>query len=99
LQPFAKAVIDAMEDSSVDDGSAPTLTRIVVYVGLRLYVVVMILLFLYGLMHLVQMIVGKGDIVKVEEIIIVHEHETEEEAERARLAAKKQGRSKKQKDQ
>jgi uncharacterized membrane protein len=100
--PFATAVIDAFEDEE-----STSVTKIFVYVGVRLLIVCTLLLFLYVLMKLAQLIIGTNDtIVKVEEIIIVHEYDTEEEAAKAReeeeakqRRQRQTPRGKKQKDQ
>jgi hypothetical protein len=94
MRPFIEAVIEATQDE--DTGTTLSPMRLLVYVGLRLYVVVMGLLLIYALSRLVQMVVGNGDIVVEEEVVIVHEHDTEEEAAKARAA---QARGKKQKSQ
>ena len=77
-----------------EESSSPT--SIIVYVGLRIYVVVMGLMFLYALSQLVQVVIGRGDIEMVQEVVVVHEYDTEEEAIKARTA---QTRGKKQKAQ
>ncbi|KAG7351393.1 hypothetical protein IV203_010753 [Nitzschia inconspicua] len=94
IKPFALAVADAMKDDETGNSLSPT--KLLVYVGLRVYVVLMFLLLIFALSRLVQMFVGTGDIVMEEEVVIVHEYDTEEEAAKARAA---QTRGKKQKSQ
>ncbi|KAL3899024.1 MAG: hypothetical protein SGARI_006546 [Bacillariaceae sp.] len=94
IRPFAEAVVEATQDEETGDTLSPQ--KLLLYVGLRLYVVVMGLMLVYALSRLVQMIVGNGDIIIEEEVVIVHEHDTEEEAAKARAA---QVRGKKQKAQ
>lgn len=60
-------------------------TRLFVFV-LRLLILLFGILFLYAIGRLVNFLIG-GDIIKEEEIVIVHEYETEEEAAKARAAA------------
>jgi CBS domain-containing protein len=94
VKPFALAVAEAMKDQ--DTGNALSPTKLIIYVGLRVYVVIMGLLLIFALSRLFQMFIGNGDIVMEEEVVIVHEHDTEEEAAKARAA---QSRGKKQKAQ
>lgn len=94
IEPFALAVVDAMKDD--DTGVALSPMKLLVYVGLRVYVVLMGLLLVVALSRLLQMFIGTGDIVMEEEVVIVHEHDTEEAAAKARAA---QSRGKKQKAQ
>jgi CBS domain-containing protein len=94
IKPFIDSVIEAMKDE--DTGFSLSPVKLLVYVGLRVYVVVVALLSIYALSRVFQMLIGSGDIVMEEEVVIVHEHETEEEAAKARAAL---SRSKKQKAQ
>jgi CBS domain-containing protein len=94
IKPFADAVIEAMKDE--DTGIALSPMKLLIYVGLRVYVVIIGLLLIYALSRLFQMVIGYGDIIMEEEVVIVHEHETEEEAAKARAAL---SRGKKQKAQ
>ncbi|KAL3935924.1 MAG: hypothetical protein SGARI_002770 [Bacillariaceae sp.] len=96
VRPFAEAVVEATQDE--DTGTTLSPTKLLLYVGLRLYVVIMGLLLIFALSRLVQMIVGNGDIYMEEEVVIVHEHDTEEEAAKAR-AAQARGKKQKQKNQ
>lgn len=89
-----------------DGGGSGGITRIVIYVGIRMMIVVTGLVFLYALTQIVQLIIGTGTITRVEEVVIVHEHSTEAEAAEARAKEeqrsrqkRRSGRSKKQKDQ
>ena len=83
FEPFFDEVSKVMSD---DD----SVFKVFVLSIIRLLVILVALGFVYAAARFIQMFVGK-EIVKEEEIVIVHEYETEEEAEKARQEeAKKQ---------
>jgi hypothetical protein len=77
-----------------DDDS---LIKVIVFSGLRIIVILAVICFVFAFAKVIQYIIG-GVIVQEEEIVIVHEFATEEEAREAR-ANKKTRKSKKSKSQ
>jgi hypothetical protein len=93
IKPFADAVAEAMKDD--DSGITLSPIKLLNYVGLRVYVVVIGLLLMYALSRVFQMLIGYRDIIVEEEVVIVHEHETEEKAAKARKATLSRGKKQK----
>eukprot|EP00536_Pseudo-nitzschia_multiseries_P008963 jgi/Psemu1/297104/fgenesh1_pm.239_\ len=85
FKPFFLAVQDALRESGNGDGSSSTATGGMMYVGVRMFLVVLFLAICYVGAKVLQLLVG-SDYEVVQEIVIVHEHETEEEAAKARAA-------------
>jgi membrane protein YdbS with pleckstrin-like domain len=77
-----------------DDDS---LIKVIVFSGLRIIVIMAVVCFIFAFAKLLQYIIGR-EIVQEEEIVIVHEFASEEEAREAR-ANKKSRKSKKSKSQ
>jgi len=93
LRPFLEAVEGAI--SETNDGGERSPTQVMAYLGIRmLYILVALAIFWIGT-KIIDLMIG-GDIEMVEEVVIVHEHETEEEAAKAR-AAMKRGKRRKEK--
>ncbi|VEU34939.1 unnamed protein product [Pseudo-nitzschia multistriata] len=80
FKPFFLAVQDALRETSGNDSST---THVLMYVVVRIVVVVVMMILCYIGAKVLQLLVG-GDYEVVEEIVVVHEHETEEEAAKAR---------------
>ena len=89
VSPFVQALLEASEQEG-------TGTRVLVHVGIRMLAVIIMMLAVYSLLKVVQLFIGK-DITIVEEVVIVHEHDTEEEAAKARAEQKSKSRTKKSK--
>mmetsp|Transcript_26281 Transcript_26281/g.72214 ORF Transcript_26281/g.72214 Transcript_26281/m.72214 type:complete len:200 (-) Transcript_26281:732-1331(-) len=95
LKPFFLAVQDALHESS--GGSSDywnanananihsSVTRVLTYVGVRMFLILVLLAVFYVGAKVMELVVG-SDYEVVEEIVVVHEHGTEEEAARARAA-------------
>lgn len=79
FKPFMLSVSSMMDDDE-------NIGKRVLFFVLRLTILFAMILFIYTLGRLFNYIVG-GDIIQEEEVVVVHEHETPEEAERARKAA------------
>jgi hypothetical protein len=89
IQPFVTAMIDAANEEG-------TAIRVVSHVGIRMLVVMVGLLTMYSLMKVFQLFIG-SDVTVVEEVVIVHEYDTEEEAAKARAEQANKSRAKKSK--
>mmetsp|Transcript_306 Transcript_306/g.567 ORF Transcript_306/g.567 Transcript_306/m.567 type:complete len:210 (-) Transcript_306:367-996(-) len=97
FKPFFLAVQDALHESS--GGSSDywnananananinsSVTRVLTYVGVRMFLILVLLAVFYVGAKVMELVVG-SDYEVVEEIVVVHEHGTEEEAARARAA-------------
>ena len=92
FKPFLLAVQEALEDTTDEDGTK-SMQQIMAYIGIRMLFVVLLLLIIYVGSKLFQLMVG-GDIEIVEEVIIVHEHETEADAQKARQKTTRSKRKK-----
>lgn len=92
FEPFLIAISDALHETSTDE-SGQSLARIMAYVGIRMVLVIGVLMCFYVAGKVFQLMIG-GDYEIVEEVVIIHEHETEEAAAKARAATT---RGKKQK--
>jgi hypothetical protein len=86
IAPFVSAMIAA----SNEEGTG---LRVVTYVGFRMLVVIMGILTMYSLLKVFQLFIGT-DVTVVEEVVVVHEYDTEEEAAKARAEQKSKSRSK-----
>jgi hypothetical protein len=91
FKPFVVAISDALEE----DGSTNSPTQVLMYLGIRMFMVVGVLFSMYVGAKIMQLFLG-GNYEIIEEVIIVHEHETEEEAAKAR-ASTTRGKKTKQK--
>ena len=60
---------------------------------LRLLIIFIAILFVYAMGRIINLLIG-GDIIREEEVVIIHEYDTEEEAARARAAQSRRKRSK-----
>ena len=83
LNPFFLAVQDTLRDTSSNNNNDSTATQIVMYVGVRVFLIVLFLAFIFVGAKIMQVVIG-SDYEVVEEIIVVHEHETEDDAAKAR---------------
>ena len=94
LKPFLLLVLDALKNSNNNEGSS--IENFIIYVGVRMGVILVFCIFGYVGGKLFQLLIGTKDgiIEVVEEIVILHEHDTEEDAAKARSQT---SRSKKQK--
>lgn len=86
VAPFVMSIMEAANEEG-------TALRVITHVGARMLVVAVGLLVIYSFLRAFQLVVGT-DVTVVEEIVIVHEYDTEEEAAKARAAS---SRGKKQK--
>jgi hypothetical protein len=91
FQPFVLAIGDALEEA---DGTKSS-TQVLAYLGIRMLMIGGVLCSMYVGAKVLQLFVG-SDYEIIEEVVIVHEHETEEEAAKAR-AATTRGKKSKQK--
>jgi hypothetical protein len=92
FEPFLIAIRDALDETSTDE-SGQSLAKIMTYIGIRMLLVIGLLSCFYVAGKIIQLLIG-GDYEIVEEIVIVHEHESEKAAAKARAATT---RGKKQK--
>ena len=92
FEPFLEAVQDALDETQRND-SPSSLSKIAIYLGIRMVFVLGVLTMVYIGAKILQLLVG-SDYEIVEEVVVVHEHDTEEEAAKARA---KTTRGKKQK--
>lgn len=90
--PFILAILEALDETS-DPDSTKGPSEVAAYLGIRMAFVIIILMVVHALAKIAQLVIGTNYEV-VEEIVILHEHDTEEEANRARTATT---RGKKQK--
>jgi hypothetical protein len=72
-------------------GDDSSLSKIIFYNVVRLIIIFAALGFVFAIARILNMVIG-GDLIQEEEIVVVHEFETEEEASKARAAG---GRGKK----
>lgn len=93
FEPFFVAIAEAIRETN--DAGERTPTQVIAYLAVRMAVVVGLLTVFYIGAKIIGLMIG-GDIEVVEEIVIVHEHKTEEEAAKAR-AAMSRGKRQKQK--
>jgi len=94
FRPFFIAVQDALNETSGDDNNGQKSPfQILAYIGIRMVVVIGVLTVFWAGGKVLQLFVGK-DYEIVKEVVVVHEHATEEDAARARA---KTTRGKKQK--
>ena len=91
FQPFVLAIGDALEE----ENGTKSPTQVLAYLGIRMIMIVGVLFSMYVSSKILQLFVG-SDYELIEEVVIVHEHETEEEAAKAR-AATTRGKKSKQK--
>jgi len=92
FEPFLEAVQDALDETQRND-SPSSLSKIAIYLGIRMVFVLGVLTMVYIGAKILQLLVG-NDYEIVEEVVVIHEHDTEEEAAKARA---KTTRGKKQK--
>jgi len=82
LKPLFLAVQDALRNTSNSSNNS-TAAQMAMYVGVRVFLIVLLLAFVYVGARIMQLVIG-SDYEVVEEIVVVHEHETEDDAARAR---------------
>lgn len=92
FKPFLIMVLDAL--TNTNQQSSGSIQQFVMYIGVRMFVIGVFILLFYSCQKIVQLVVGNNDIEVIEEIIIVHEHDTEEEASKARSQTTRGKRSK-----
>lgn len=90
--PFFLAIQNALDETSQDDGNT-SIARIAAYLGIRMALVIGLLMAAYVGGKVLQLLIG-SDYEIVEEVVIVHEHETEEEAAKARAGTTRGKKSK-----
>jgi len=95
FKPFFFLIEDALRETSGGDNQNSSPTKVFMYIGVRMFIVMGVLWVIYVGAEVLQLFLG-SDIEVVEEIVIVHEHTTEEEAAKARATTT---RGKKQKSQ
>jgi len=88
IKPFIGQVSDLMNDDE-------NLGKRLLFFVLRLFIIFVAMGFVVVIAKIIDRFIG-GDIVKEEEIVIVHEYDTQEEADKARAAAARSKRSKKE---
>mmetsp|Transcript_8034 Transcript_8034/g.16603 ORF Transcript_8034/g.16603 Transcript_8034/m.16603 type:complete len:192 (+) Transcript_8034:165-740(+) len=85
LAPFFVLVRDALRDTS-GGGTYSSANQVLAYLGVRMVFVLGLMSVVYAGSRVVQLLLGQ-DFEVVQEVVIVHEHETEEDAARARAGA------------
>jgi hypothetical protein len=83
IKPFFDAVMDASDRYTREE--SPVL-RIFWYLGPRAVIILSGILFVLTGGKVLQLLVGRDDVTLVQEVVIVHEYDTEEEAAAARAA-------------
>jgi len=92
FEPFLIAVQDALDQTTIEDGEK-SLAQIGAYLGIRMIFVVLLLVIIYVGGKVIQLVIG-SDIEIVQEVVVVHEHESEGEAAKARAATTRGKRTK-----
>mmetsp|Transcript_3490 Transcript_3490/g.4124 ORF Transcript_3490/g.4124 Transcript_3490/m.4124 type:complete len:180 (+) Transcript_3490:76-615(+) len=93
FKPFLILVLDTLTNTN-QQSSGSSIQQCVMYIGVRMFVIGVFILLFYSCQKIVQVVVGNNDIEVIEEIIIIHEHDTEEEASKARSQTTRGKRSK-----
>jgi hypothetical protein len=88
--PFLKAALEVMSDED-------SIGKVIIFNLVRLLVIFVVIGVIYAIGRLFQMFIGR-EIVIDEEIVIVHEYKTREEAEKA-MKKTRRGAKDKAKDQ
>jgi len=83
--------VEQVSDVMSDDSS---ISKVLLLNVIRLVIIFVVCGLVYALARIVSVVLG-GDIVKEEEVVIVHEHATKEEAAKAR-ASLGRGKTKRQ---
>jgi len=92
FKPFFVAVNDALDQTVMEDGNKSP-AQIATYIGIRMLFVMALMMVFYVGAKVFQLVIG-GDFEVVEEVVIVHEHETEEDAAKARASTTRSKRKK-----
>lgn len=98
LKPFLLLVLDALKNTQ--NGKGSSIENFIMYIGVRMGIIIIFCIFGYVGGKLFQLLIGTKDgiIEVVEEIVILHEHDTEEDAAKARSQTSR-GKKQKQKSQ
>lgn len=95
LRPFFEVVGEALRETNGSGGEQRTPAQAFAYLAVRTVVILGCLVVLYIGAKVLEILLG-GDIEVVEEVVVIHEHDTAEEAAKAR-AATTRGKRQKQK--
>lgn len=90
MQAIAKNIEPTMAQIAQTFGNSDSMSSVIIFNFLRFFVVMVAMVGIYGMAQLIQKFIG-NEIIVEEEIVTVHEYDTEEEAAKAR---RKESRSK-----